>query len=149
MLVPFGKDEFKGEVVEVSTYTELDVPFPLEKTKAIIKKLGDAHTIHAEVIEKLKQLTPNKYVNETYYQNAWKEIGADKYDYQKYVTTAPINCDIELRRLDNADYPLCCALMTMLFREDHFCDGKFDRRFRNGDVQKIIDRMIYLLEKEK
>ena len=39
VLAPFGKDEIEGEVVEIDNYTELDVPFPLKKTKAIIKKL--------------------------------------------------------------------------------------------------------------
>ena len=65
------------------------------------------------------------------------------------MTTAPINCNEELKRTETADYDLCCALLTMLFREDHFAQfGCFDSRYENGDVQKIIDRMIFLLEQK-
>ena len=39
VLVPFGKNELEGEVIEVESYGECDVPFPIYKTKAIIKKV--------------------------------------------------------------------------------------------------------------
>ena len=39
VLVPFGKEEREGEATKVKAYSEQNVPFPLEKTKTIIKKL--------------------------------------------------------------------------------------------------------------
>jgi len=45
-----------------------------------------------------------------------------------------------------ADYELCSALFTMLLREEHFCNGTFEQRQSSGQVQKIIQRMIELLE---
>lgn len=68
-----------------------------------------------------------------------------KTNYYDYMTTAPINCDEELLRLPTADYDLCCALLTMLLREDHFSNGSFDRRQRCGQVKPIIERILKLL----
>lgn len=68
-----------------------------------------------------------------------------KTNYHEYMTTAPINCDKELLRLPVADYDLCCALLTMLLREDHFSNGSFERRQRCGQVKLIIERIISLL----
>lgn len=39
VLVPFGKNELVGEVVDIDICSECDVPFPICKTRAIIKKL--------------------------------------------------------------------------------------------------------------
>ena len=69
-----------------------------------------------------------------------------KNDYSSYMTTHPINCNIELLRLSSSNYDLCCALLTMLFREDHFCNGAFEDRIRNGDIKRVIDRLISVLE---
>ena len=52
-----------------------------------------------------------------------------KKNYHDYMTTAPIDCDVELRRLATADYDLSCVLLTMLLREDHFNNGIFERRY--------------------
>ena len=62
------------------------------------------------------------------------------------MATQPINADEELKRLPSADYDLCCALITMLLREDHFSNGSFGERFENGIVTPIVERMIALLK---
>jgi len=82
---------------------------------------------------------------ESYYR-LLEDIGDNNSDYGSYMKTAPINCEEELRRLPNADYGLCCALLTMLLREDHFCNGSFEERYKEGQVQPILDRMIKLLD---
>ena len=79
------------------------------------------------------------------YYEALENIGDMKYNYGDYMITEPIDCQEELKRVPEADYDLCCALLTMLLREDHFCNGSFERRHRAGDVQPILDRMIALL----
>lgn len=81
---------------------------------------------------------------ETFY-DVLEKCSALKANYREYLITAPINCDEELRRLPTADYDLCCALLTMLLREDHFSDGSFDRRQRRGQVTPIVERIIHLL----
>ena len=68
-----------------------------------------------------------------------------KYNYGDYMITEPIDCQEELKRLPEADYDLCCALLTMLLREDHFCNGSFERRYKAGEVKLILDRMLALL----
>lgn len=102
-----------------------------------------------EKIELLKaEPTPNRDLVD-YYYNLLETMDSMKYNYNEFMTTAPIDCDEELKRVVIADYDLCCALLTMLLREDHFAGyGCFDNRYKNGDVQKIIDRMIVLLQEK-
>lgn len=78
-----------------------------------------------------------------------EETGDLKTNYWDYMTTEPINCNEELKRLESADYDLCSALLTMLLREDHFCNGAFDQRVESGQVERIVQRMIKLLENKE
>ena len=81
---------------------------------------------------------------EKYYE-ILEKCYALKTDYHRYMTTAPVNCDKELLRLPDADYDLCCALLTMLLREDYFSNGTFARRQRLGQVRPVVERIIDLL----
>ena len=100
-----------------------------------------------EKIELLKTKPPTPCCLADYYLNLLEQIGGLKRQYYDYMITVPINSDEELRRVETADFDLCGALLTLLLREDHFAQyGYFDHRYENGDVQKIIDRMIYVLE---
>jgi len=102
-----------------------------------------------EMIEKLKIKPQMPCCFSDYYYELLEKEGLIKYNYYDFMTTAPINCDEELMRVDTADFDLCCALLTMLLREDHFSGyGCFDKRYTDGDVQKIIDRMIVLLQEK-
>lgn len=100
---------------------------------------------NAEKKKLLQQLNANRIFRETIYYEALEQLGDLKTNYSDYMVTEPISCDEELQRLPNADYELCTALLTMVLREDHFCNGSFERRCRAGQVQPIIDRMIVLL----
>ena len=82
---------------------------------------------------------------EELYYDLLESMGDIKRNYWDYMTTEPINCDIELRRLPNADYALCTALLTMLLREDHFSNGALQERYKAGQVDAILSRMILLL----
>ena len=96
--------------------------------------------------EKLKELVrKNEVVSIEKYYSTLEEIEDYKSNYKDYMTTAPINVDDELRRLSDADYELCTALLTMLLREDYFDDGSFEERYSNGQVTPVIERMIKLL----
>ncbi len=68
-----------------------------------------------------------------------------KSNYRDYMITCPIKCDEELKRVPDADYELCTALLTMLLREDHFSNGSFERRAQNGEVRPLLEKMIDLL----
>lgn len=93
----------------------------------------------------LQQLDADHIFSDTYYYDALEKLGDLKANYGDYMVTEPINCDEELKRLPEADYELCTALLTMLLREDHFSNGSFERRCRSGQVKPIIERMISLL----
>lgn len=82
------------------------------------------------------------------YYSMMEELGDLKKNYHEYAETGPIDCNYELRRLDEADYDLATAIFTMLLREDHFCEGRFERRARSGQVEAVLNKMVELLEKE-
>lgn len=90
-------------------------------------------------------LHPTTTLADTFYETL-EDIDAIKYHYYDYMITVPVNADEELKRLPSADYDLCCALITMLLREDHFNNGSFGERFKNDEVSPIIERMIALLK---
>ena len=70
------------------------------------------------------------------------------YNYGSYLVTEPINVDEELRRVMDADFDLCRALLTLLFREDYFDNGSFDARVERGDVKLVVERMRDLIREE-
>ncbi len=102
-------------------------------------------TVNKEKISILQNLITGKG-NESAYYDALDKMGDLKTDYARYMQTSPIDCDEELKRLPDADYELCSALLTMLLRADHFDNGSFERRMRAGEVLPILERMIRLLE---
>ena len=83
---------------------------------------------------------------EELYYDLLERMGDLKRNYWDYMSSEPINCDIELERLPDADYDLCAALLTMLLREDHFSNGALRMRYEAGQVDAILSRMIELLE---
>lgn len=100
----------------------------------------------SQKIALLKSLSSDRILSESFFYEVLEECGDLKLNYSEYASTHPIDCDRELLRLPTADYDTCCALITMLLREDHFSNGSFARRQREGQVKAIVDRMITLLD---
>lgn len=100
----------------------------------------------SQKIALLKSLSSDRILSESFFYEVLEECGDLKLNYSEYASTHPIDCDRELLRLPTADYDTCCALITMLLREDHFSNGSFARRQRAGQVKAIVDRMISLLD---
>lgn len=96
-------------------------------------------------ISMLEQLMKNDTLSLDRIYDVLEKCEVLKINYNKYMITSPIDCDEELHRLPNASYDLCCALLTMLIREDHFSNGSFELRQRNGQVKPIIERIISFL----
>lgn len=99
-----------------------------------------------EKIVVLQNIIDNPGSEEVYYK-LLEDMDDLKRNYGDYMITEPINCGEELKRLPNAGYELCTALLTMLLREDHFCNGLFMRRYEAGQVNRILDRMLELLKR--
>ena len=98
-----------------------------------------------EKIEIILELIGKKENARIYYAML-DQLGDLKSNYGEYMITEPINCDEELKRLHEADYELCTAFLTMLLREDHFCNGSLVERLENGQVDAILKQMIRKLE---
>lgn len=66
-------------------------------------------------------------------------------NYYNYSSSEPINVDLKLKRLDSCDIETCSALLIMLYREDHFNEGAYERRWEKGEVQVVIQRLMDLI----
>ncbi len=97
-----------------------------------------------EKVEIIQSLLEEGCVSKFY--EALENIGDLKGNYFDYMITKPVNCNEELKRVSDADYELCTALLTMLLREDHFSNGSFIRRAQAGEVRTVLERMINVLE---
>ena len=106
------------------------------------------HMTKSQKVALLRTLSSDRILRAELFYDILEECGDLKFNYHDYTTTRPIDCKQELLRLPTADYDTCCALLTMLLREDHFSNGVFDERQQNGEVRPIVDRMVTLLEKE-
>ena len=95
-----------------------------------------------EKIAEIKKVLGYVAYSEYIYIELLEKLGDTQRHYYDYVTT---NVDEELKRLPTADYHLCCCLLTLLLREDHFSNGSFGERYRSGVVTEILNRMILLL----
>lgn len=89
-----------------------------------------------EKIMKFRQLLSNINVTNSY--EVLEEIGDLKTNYWDYMTTEPVNCNEELKRLECADYDLCSALLTMLLREDHFVMALLIREWNPGRLNVLF-----------
>ena len=96
-------------------------------------------------IKKIQALIDSKTPRLEHYYKLFEEMGDIEYKYTEYVES---NVDKEIRRLPNADYHMCCCLMTLIFREDYFMNGKFKERYDSGMVTDVLKRMILLLKGE-
>ena len=97
-------------------------------------------------IAQLKQLLKDRPLNEDAYSKMLQDLDELDTRYGDKMRTAPIDADAELKRVPNADFSLCGTLLTMLLREDHFCEGSLIKRIEKGDVALILERMIHLLQ---
>ncbi len=98
-----------------------------------IKKAGSALSI----IEKMHDAGDSI----TSYYEIMENAGWIEYKYPSFMSTVPISVNEELKRLPTADFSLCCALMIMLLREDHFSNGSFEHRIVDGSVARVLARM--------
>ena len=83
-----------------------------------------------------------------YFYDRLDEAGLIAYDYGSYMVTEPIHVDEELTRVKDADWNLCRALLTMLFREDHFSNGSLMERFEKGQIKNILERIKHHLKND-
>ena len=100
---------------------------------------------NAEKILAIQYAIDHPNTEELYY-DLLERMGDLKRNYWDYMSTEPISCDAELKRLPEADYDLCAALLTMLLREDHFSNGSLRERQETGQVNATLHKMIALLE---
>ena len=77
----------------------------------------------------------------------YDEILRDATD--KWKVGGPSIFDIAISEyLETGNYNEVAAVLTFLTREDKVESGAFERRSKNGEIKKVIDRMIQLLQSD-
>ena len=103
----------------------------------------------SSIVESINKLLQYSECNANYENDLYAlidSLGGTVQNYGDYLSTHPINCDEELKDLDKADLFKCRVLLTMLLREDHFSNGSLLIRFNNGQINKILLKVITILE---
>lgn len=98
-----------------------------------------------EKIKKIQSALDSKSPRLEIYYNLLEDMGDTVYNYTDYVEQ---NVDKEIRRLYEADYHMCCCILTLILREDYFINGKFERRYREGKVTAVLERMLLTLKSD-
>jgi hypothetical protein len=112
---------------------------------------GTIHKIlrRMKAIYDINYLFSNKSNSNNYFEvmnfHGWYD--RDYADKLKYRTKEkPINADIELMHIDEADFTYLCSLLTMLLRENTAYDDPWNKkRLPSGAVDKILTKMISLI----
>ena len=100
---------------------------------------------YSEKIKKIQTLLDCNTPRLEHYYRLMEEMEDIIYNYTDYVEH---NVDKEIKRLPYADYHMCCCLLTLIFREDYYINGKFKERFESGQVCQILERMITTLNNQ-
>ena len=83
--------------------------------------------IYNSISERLNKYVRLDIIYEDELYRFLESNGMIVYNYGEYLKS-PFDVDFELNKLDSFDLETCCALITMIFREDHFNNGTFERR---------------------
>lgn len=70
-----------------------------------------------------------------------------KSNYHDYLITEPVDYKKELERVPDADYELCCALLTMIVWKKDGGRAALNRCVYNSEVIRILNRMIKLQQR--
>lgn len=94
----------------------------------------------------LEKLLKAKDVSE--FARFWEGRDLIVKDYGRHVVwdKAGIDADETVKKIPSANEEELRAFMTMLIREDHFCDGRFKERLKEGWPQKIVERLMKFAE---
>lgn len=102
--------------------------------------------MYKDIRNRLNDLLKKEYITDTELYDFIYDNNLVVANYGEYSSTHLISVDRELSKIDSADFELCCVLITMILREDHFNNGSYDRRFEEGYVKRILDRMNSIIK---
>ena len=103
--------------------------------------------VNWEKTEKLKKISIIAESEKSVWGPVWGIIGCNrrwKSNYTDYLITEPINFVEELKRVPEADYELCTALLTMLVKEE-IPENASDKTFVDHKGFLILERMNKIL----
>ena len=98
----------------------------------------------SEKLKKIQLLLNQKNLYEDQYERLLAATGDWKSNYTDYLITEPIDLVEELKRVPEADYELCTALLTMLVKEE-IPENASDKTFVDHKGLLILERMNEIL----
>ena len=97
-----------------------------------------------EKLKKIQLLLNQKNLYEDQFEELLAVTGDWKSNYTDYLITEPINFVEELKRVPEADYELCTALLTMLVKEE-IPENASDKTFVDHKGLLMLERMKEIL----
>ena len=97
-----------------------------------------------EKLKKIQLLLNQKNLYEDQFEELLAVTGDWKSNYTDYLITEPINFVEELKRVPEADYERCTALLTMLVKEEN-PEKASDKTFVDHKGFLILERMNKIL----
>ena len=101
-----------------------------------------------EKLKKIQLLLNQKNLYEDQYEDQYERLlaatGDWKSNYTDYLITEPIDLVEELKRVPEADYELCTALLTMLVKEE-IPENASGKTFADHKGLLILERMNEIL----
>ena len=68
-------------------------------------------------------------------------FGVFREDFFTFFLTSPVDVTAELCRLPKADFPLVCAILTLLIQQARYDEAAFDTRLSRGEIHLVLRRM--------
>ena len=117
----------------------------LRKKEHTFEKMGRCSKLRkTEKLKKIQLLLNQKNLYEDQYERLLAATGDWKSNYTDYLITEPIDLVEELKRVPEADYELCTALLTMLVKEE-IPENSSDKMFVDHKGLMILERMNEIL----
>ena len=68
-------------------------------------------------------------------------FGVFREDFASLFLSSPVDVTFELCRLPKADFPLACAILTLLIREARHDEAAYEARLRRGEIHLVLRRL--------
>lgn len=98
-----------------------------------------------ESIKEKIQYVKNNPGNEDRYYSLLSLLnceGMNYWDYMHNEENEPVNINSEMKYLKEEGLMFALAMLTAILREDHFSNGSLIERIENGDVDKVLERVL-------
>lgn len=102
-----------------------------------------------EKIAVIRYVMTTRPEHDRFYGQVLKMVGGADCNYYNHLSSNPFDIDQEIKEIYCTDMLKCRALITVIIRRDGYGYDSLGNTVRNGNMNKILKRMIELLKNEE